>query len=293
MVYKNISELPQDILTKARNLSLRKKIIMCPPTFFKVIDVKNVHMEGHIGSVNETLAQTQWTQCKRAIQNLEVPVIELIPTPNLEDMVFTANPAMVGLNTKKEKIALLSNMKHPSRQQEVKAHEAWLSRNGYQVKKLSTPAIFEGHGDAIWQWNKAILWGGYGHRTEESVYEEISNLFEVPVLALKLVSEHFYHLDTCFCPISANTVMIYEGAFEPEGLEMIRRMFKNIISVPEKDARNFACNALCIDKKVILHKGSIDTCKQLKNLGFETAEVDTSEFMKSGGSICCMKLEVF
>jgi N-dimethylarginine dimethylaminohydrolase len=43
----------------------------------------------------------------------------------------------------------------------------------------------------------------------------------------------------------------------------------------------------------VLQKGSASACADLRRLGFKPVEVDTSEFMKSGGSVFCMKQVVY
>jgi N-dimethylarginine dimethylaminohydrolase len=114
-----------------------------------------------------------------------------------------------------------------------------------------------------------------------------------PVVQLKLADPRFYHLDTCFFAINEWTVAIYEGAFDERGLALIRHFFKNVISVSEKEALNFALNAVAIKDDIILQKGSPEFVAALKKYGFNAIEVDTSEFMKSGGSVFCMKMMVY
>jgi N-dimethylarginine dimethylaminohydrolase len=72
-----------------------------------------------------------------------------------------------------------------------------------------------------------------------------------------------------------------------------RAAFSNLIEVGAKDAANFACNAHCPDgKHVILQQGSAETVAELKRRNFRPIEVDTGEFIKSGGSVFCLKLEL-
>jgi N-dimethylarginine dimethylaminohydrolase len=111
---------------------------------------------------------------------------------------------------------------------------------------------------------------------------------------LKLATKTFYHLDTAFAALDEETVMIYPAAFEKEGLELIHHFFANVIELTENDANNFAGNAVALrGKKVILQKGSTDACRQLRQAGFEPIELDSSEFMKSGGSFFCIKMLVY
>jgi len=67
---------------------------------------------------------------------------------------------------------------------------------------------------------------------------------------------------------------------------------ENIIWVSETDARNFACNAISIDKSVIMHKASAGLKSALVQHGFEVIEADVSEFIKAGGACKCLTLEI-
>ena len=78
-------------------------------------------------------------------------------------------------------------------------------------------------------------------------------------------------------------------------LRLIESLFSRIIDVGEKDAMQMmACNATAFNgRHVVLQEGAEDTNRQLRDLGFEVIEVETSEFLKSGGSVYCMKMEIF
>ncbi|MDX1439381.1 MAG: arginine deiminase-related protein, partial [Rubricoccaceae bacterium] len=137
-----------------------------------------------------------------------------------------------------------------------------------------------------------LLWGGYGYRTDAEVYASLAEELGIPVLKLHLADPDFYHLDTCLCPLDENTALIYPGAFDQEGLELIRSHFDIVLEAPEEEARNlFACNAHCPDgKHVLIQKGCDKANRQLHDAGFDVIELDTSEYLKSGGSVFCMKL---
>jgi N-dimethylarginine dimethylaminohydrolase len=113
------------------------------------------------------------------------------------------------------------------------------------------------------------------------------------VLLLELVNEKCYHLDTSLCILDNDSALVYPHAFSSDGIGMIRALFKNIVEVADEDADNFAGNAVVLGKHVILQRGSNKTCDRLRAAGFTPIEVDTGEFMKSGGSVFCMKMMVY
>jgi N-dimethylarginine dimethylaminohydrolase len=269
---------------------------MCAPTYFEVKDVKNAFMEGNLGKVNFQLAQQQWQELKVAFEKLGKMVCIIEPVVGLEDMVFTANQVLPGLDNESKPYVLLSHMRHESRKKEVPFFRHWFESKGYKILELeSKNLLFEGQGDGIWHPGKKMLWGGYGHRTSLDAYYEIAKILDIQIIALELPTNNFYHLDTCFCPLDSQTVLIYSEAFTSEGLNLIRHFFPRVIEVTNEDAcKSFACNAHVIDYKyVVIQKGATQTIKQLQSLGFEIIECETSEFIKSGGSIFCMKMMIY
>lgn len=268
-------------------------ILMCAPTHFQIIDCKNPFMQGQANLCDVELAKRQWQELKKTFEKLGRVVHELPAQAGLEDMVFSANQVLPGTTVDGTHFVVVSNMVHESRQREVPHYEQWFSRHGYRILRLSDRVRFEGQGDAIWHPSKQILWGGYGHRSQRAAYEEIALQLDVPVLLLELVNDKFYHLDTAFCAIDSQSVLIYPKAFSAQGLELIHRMFATVIEICDADADNFAGNALALGRNVVLQAGSAQTCRDLRASGFTPIEVDTSEFMKSGGSVFCLKMMVY
>ncbi|MEK7993888.1 MAG: hypothetical protein AAB403_08815, partial [Planctomycetota bacterium] len=119
-----------------------------------------------------------------------------------------------------------------------------------------------------------------------------SRIFKAPVILLKLVNEKFYHLDTCFCPLTSESVLIYPSAFDAESLELILKIFPVVLTASETEAsRSMACNAAVIDgKTAIVQRGTSAVARHMAGMGLRVVEVDTSEFIKLGGSVYCLKL---
>lgn len=272
-----------------------KRILMCEPRFFEIKDSKNPFMDGHLNSVDLAKAQKDWQQIRTTFEDLGYPVEVMTPVPGLEDMVFTANQVLQFIDGQGERVVVLAEMKHESRRREVLHFAEWFAQRGYVVRKLNVNGSgprFEGQGDAIWHPRKNLLWGGFGFRTEEQAYDKLVELVDVPILKLRLVDPTFYHLDTAFCALDERSAMVYAPAFAPESLALIKQLFEVVLEVSEVDATNFACNAVALGKKIVLQRGSAGVCKGLIKLGFEPVEVDTSEFMKSGGSVFCIKMQI-
>ena len=270
------------------------RVLLTTPDHFRVAYVINPHMAGNVGTVDRDRALAQWTALRDTYERLGVAVTTLDGEPGLPDMVFCANQTLPYLTPGGEKGVILSRMHAPERKAEVSAYEQFFEREGYVVHGLDPdlPGDFEGMGDALWHPGRYLLWGGYGYRTDRAVYDRLSATLGFPVVPLRLTDPDFYHLDTCLCPLDESTALVYSGAFDDDGLDALRGGFDRLIEAPEDEARSlFACNAHSPDgRHVIIQRGCTVTVQRLRDAGYEVVEVDTDEYLKSGGSVFCMKL---
>ncbi|MBI5243734.1 MAG: amidinotransferase [Elusimicrobia bacterium] len=294
-IYAQADELKGFSVKNCPSMPSPGGVLMCPPDHYDISEPRNPYMAESVGKVDKARARAQWEELCSIFERLGKPVRLIEPVPWLEDMVFVTNQTFVGLTSRMEKICLLSRMRHPARRGEVAYFEKWFKAENYRIVRLPDPALtFEGIGDCLWHPGKRLLWGGHGFRTDPEVFASIAQLFETPVVLLKLANERFSHLDTCFCPLSSEAVLIYPPAFAPESLEIILRMFPVVLAVGEREAiEKMACSAAVVDSTAIVQKGAANTILHMKALGLSVIEADVSEFIKSGGSIFCLKMMYF
>jgi N-dimethylarginine dimethylaminohydrolase len=294
MVYTTLEEIDFS-LEDCPPQPLARRVLFARPTHFTVDYVINPHMAEHVGKVDRERAMSQWKQLKDAYERLGVESEVVEGATGLPDMVFCANQTLPYLDPEYgEKGVVLSRMNAPQRRGEVQHFESFFSSKGHTILHLpdSISESFEGMGDAIWHPRRHLLWGGYGFRTGLNAYQAISELLDVRIIALKLDDPDFYHLDTAFSVLDERSVLICPEAFDEEGLRLIRHVFDQVIEAPEEEARRlFACNAHCPDgRHVIIQQGCQETVSRLGEAGFRAIEVETEEFLKSGGSVFCMKM---
>lgn len=274
------------------------RVVLTTPTHFDVEYVINPHMSENVGTVNRDVAFQQWKALRATYTALDVSPLVVNGQSGLPDMVFCANQTLPFYQPDADRRGVvLSRMHAEERKQEVPYYADFFAEQGYEVKKLpdELDVDFEGMGDAIWHPGRFLLWGGYGFRTSPKAYEAISELLDVRVLLLELVDPDYYHLDTCFCPLDSDHVLIAPAAFDDDGRSFIETGFETVIEAPDKEARHqFACNAHCPDgRHVLIQEGCEGTIDRLKNAGFVPIELDTSEYLKAGGSVFCMKQMVW
>ena len=271
-----------------------RALLMCRPDEFDVVDVKNPFMAGHLGGVDRDAARAQWEALRRAFVDAGIPVEVIDPVPGCEDMVFCANQTFPYVTPDGERVCVLGRMRHASRQREVPAFEAWFAARGYRIERIE--AGFEGGGDALpHPGGRPLVWCGVGPRTDAEAVPQLRALLGVEVVALPLRSERFYHLDTCLCVLDARRALVFRDALDEAGLARLEAEFDELIAVDEADAvERMACNALALpDGTVVLQRGAERTVAALAARGYRLVEVETGEFMKSGGSVYCLEQFVY
>ena len=264
------------------------RFLMCSPHHYEVDYVINPWMEGNIHRSSRDMAEQQWQGLYQLISaHANVELVK--PQPGWPDMVFTANAGLI-LGEQ----VVLSRFLHPERQGEEPFFKAWFESYGYTVHELPKDLPFEGAGDALLDREGRWLWAGYGFRTELDAHPLAAQWLDIEVLSLRLMDERFYHLDTCFCPLTDGYLLYYPPAFDAYSNRLIEMRLPTHKRIPigEADAVNFACNAVNIDRVVIMNKASAGLKQQLTELGFQVLETPLTEFLKAGGAAKCLTLRL-
>ncbi|BFU89418.1 MAG: hypothetical protein NTAFB01_06050 [Nitrospira sp.] len=261
------------------------RLLVCPPDFFGIEYEINPWMR-LTNRVDHGQAVRQWHELMGVLEkDLGVILERMTPIAGLPDLVFTANAGIVVGQT-----AVVSRFRYPERQREEAHFENWFRRHGYEVMTGETGLHFEGAGDLL---GFPEYWfGGYRQRSDIRVFPILSERFHREIIPLELVDSRFYHLDTCFCPLSGGELLYFPAAFDHYGRTAIAERVpgKLRLTVPEDEAVKFACNAVCVGKHVVLPAGCPTTQAWLRTRGYETHPVQLDEFMKSGGSAKCLTL---
>jgi lysine-ketoglutarate reductase/saccharopine dehydrogenase-like protein (TIGR00300 family) len=262
---------------------------MCRPSHFAVEYVANPWMVGQIGRARREVAAQQWDQLHGIIGRLAtVRVIDGVE--HLPDMCFTANAGLVVGDT-----FVPTSFRVHQRRPEILLFAKWFDDAGFEIAELPTDSPFEGEGDMLFQTsckNGPILWAGYGVRSSLESHRLVSELVGVRVVSLRLVDQRFYHLDTCFTPLSQGRVMYYPEAFDEMSLREIRCRIReeDRLEVSKADAMHFACNALVIGETVVTNYASEPLKRRLSEWGHKVITCPVDEFMLAGGAVKCLSL---
>ena len=265
-------------------MSTPAHILMCPPDYYGIEYEINPWMS-RSRQADRELAERQWRGLHETLVGLGAKVSLLTPAAGLPDLVFTANAALIH-----GRRAILSHFRHPQRQGEEPLCAAWLAEHGFTVERLPAERYFEGAGDALYCGETLIA--GYRIRSDVISQQLVGQKTGSRVIPLELIDEHYYHLDTCFCPLAAGAAIWFPGAFDDYGRKALPQFIGELIEVRGEEAHSFACNAVVVGQHVVTNVGCPQLHADLKSRGYEPIETPLGEFVKAGGSAKCLTLRL-
>jgi arginine dihydrolase len=260
-----------------------REYLMCPPEHFVVTYAINPWMEP-ANPTDAGLARRQWARLREVYLELGHRVRTIEPVAGLPDMVFAANGGTV-VGGK----VLGARFRHPQRAAEAAAYLAWFRDRGYAEVRVPEH-VHEGEGDILVA-GRTLL-AGYGFRTDQAVAAELTGLFGLRVVSLRLVDPRFYHLDTALCVLDRDTAMYYPAAFDDAGRAALAAQFTELIEAKDEDAEVLGLNAVSDGYHVVLAAQATALARQLSERGFAPVPVDMSELRKAGGGAKCCTLEL-
>ena len=273
-------------------------ILMTDPAHFDVSYAINPWMKPAAWLLNaeghRTSARLSWQALRSALLEGGAAIEAIAGEPGWPDMVFPANAAVV-LDGR----ALLARFRHPERQGEEllfqTAFEGLRDRGLLrEVALLPAGLVHEGAGDAIWDATRQLFWTGFGPRSEAAAAREIAHFFGRETVALELTTPRFYHLDTCFCPLSGGEVLVFPQAFTRKAMGHIRdRVAPDLlIEAAPDEAAAFCVNAVSLGRTVVMAEAPPRLSAVLAERGYLVREVDLAPFILSGGGAFCMTLRL-
>jgi N-dimethylarginine dimethylaminohydrolase len=276
----------------------RPLFLMTDPAGFEVCYQINPWMRPDAWRADPAACRTQAASgsaaVKRALIQAGARVESLEGVRGLPDLVFPANAAVV-LDGR----VLLARFRYPERRGEEAVFRSaflQLQRRGLvgEVVDLPDGMFHEGAGDAIWDAGRGWFWGGFGPRSTRNSLAALRDVFGQEVAPLELASDRFYHLDTCFCPLSGGEVLYYPPAFAEAALAAIRERVApdKRLEAGDAEAAGFCVNAVNIGRTVIMARAPESLRAKLAERGYDLVEVDLDPFILSGGAAYCMTLRL-
>jgi len=259
-------------------------ILMCAPDYYGIEYEINPWMSRGRQSDPEA-SRAQWEALRDLLASLGARIELIPPVSGLPDLVFTANAGLVWRET-----VFLSRFRPEARQGETAVNEAWFRAHGFQTELPPDRWNFEGAGDALFCGE--TLYAGYVIRSDAAAMQWLAGRMGCRVIPLQLVDSRYYHLDTCFCPLSSTEALYFPPAFDSYAQKALAAHVPELIAVEPSEAQRFCCNAVVLDRHVVLNTGCPRLEEELTRRGYVPHSTELGEFIKAGGSAKCLTLRL-
>lgn len=227
-------------------------------------------------AVNVDLAKEQHKLYCKALESRNLKLVR-IPTENsFPDCVFVEDPAIVFKGT-----AVICSMRPKSRIGEVNGVRKALSSIFSKVVDIHPPGTIEG-GDVLRVNNSLFV--GLTNRTNDDGVSQLRDALSnegceiVPVRVSNIL-----HFKSACSYIGDEFIVVNPGCFDLKVFSSLK-----LLKLPKKEA--YAANCLSVNGKVFVSKGYPATKRLIEKEGFETEELDVSEFKKCEGSLTCLSI---
>jgi len=234
-----------------------RELLLCPPDYYGIEYEINPWMSVARGA-EAAVAQQQWKQLHTTLSELHCEV------------------------------HLIRPQRHKERAGEQPFFSNWMEERGYEVHWLPDNLYFEGEGDALFGGD--ALFCGYKFRSDIQSHRALADMLGCLAISVELVDPRFYHLDTCFCPLPDGGAFWFPSAFDEYGQRAIREHVTDLIDVLPEEAMHFSCNAVVIERDIVLPEGAPQLVTQLQDRGYRCHELPMSEFIKAGGACKCLTM---
>ncbi len=205
---------------------------------------------------------------------LEVTVLEM--DERFPDAVFVEDTALL---TKTG--AIITNPGAASRQGEETEVKKVLTTFYQRIECIETPGTAEG-GDVMMVGDHFYI--GLSERTNEAGAAQMIRVLEqYDYTGSTLPLKHFLHLKTGLAYLERNNLLI---AGEFIGNPIFEPFNKIIVA----GAENYAANCIWVNEYVLVPAGFPKTKTTIEQTGYQTIEVDISEFRKLDGGLSCLSL---
>lgn len=261
---------------------MTRRVLMCEPLHYRIDYEINPWMR-RSNRVDGARALEQWRRLRERIAGLGVGIELIDQAPGTPDMTFTANAGVV-IGER----FMPSNFRYAERRPEEDHFIRWFRRAGYTVETIHLPHYWEGEGDVLPAGER--VFAGYRYRTEFRALDHLDQALGRELVRLELADARFYHLDTCFAPLGHGSALYVPAAFTAEGRAQLAAHFGDLVAVVPGESLRFACNALVVERQVVMNAGCPATARALRERGYEPVETPTDEFIKAGGSVKCLAL---
>jgi dimethylargininase len=228
---------------------------------------------GSDGPIDLALAREQHREYCLALRSAGLGLIEIEPDDRFPDCCFVEDTAiLVG-----EK-AIITRMGAESRRGEEVEVERCLALHR-EIHRIEEPGCIDG-GDVLVIDDNVFV--GIGERTDKEAVLQLRRILGssgyriIPVPLTGVL-----HLKSACTYVGNGHLLLLRGCFDDTVL-------REFAAVPVPHGEAYAANCLSVNGKVLVSKGYPATRIAIEGQGFETIEIEMSEFRKGQGSLTCL-----
>ncbi len=268
------------------HLNSRQQVyLMCPPDHYGISYEINPWMD-RMNQPDLDLAREQWYNLVSDIQEAGAVVEIVPPVPSLPDKVFMADTGLIDQNR-----FIMSRFRYPLRQLETGYAADWFRSRNYEVLEFPLGAEESLESSDVAPFRGCLV-AGYGFRTTLSAHEALARLVQKQVLSIKFVDPRFYHLDISFCPLDDRRAIVAPAAWSRHSCELVEKLVPEPLVLELDEAMTFCANAIVVGKTVIMPSCPLRIGRILERWGFMICVSPVSEFIKAGGAVHCLALDL-
>ncbi|MFX1560674.1 MAG: dimethylarginine dimethylaminohydrolase family protein [Promethearchaeota archaeon] len=214
----------------------------------------------------------QHKKYRHTLEELRVDLIELPPDNDHPDACFVEDTVVVHGDR-----AMITRMAKESRRGESDKVEEILSEFKH-IKSVSAPGTLEG-GDVVHLPDSLLC--GITKRTNKEGASQMEQWLETPVLCIK--DPKIMHLKSHVTYLARNYMLVNPRYVDNTVLEPF-----NKIVLPKEESHS--ANSLTIDGVVIMSARHNKSSQLVRDAGFDTIQLDMSEFEKCDGALTCLSI---
>jgi dimethylargininase len=211
-----------------------------------------------------------------ALKSCGVEVTVLPSNNEFPDSTFVEDTAVLTPN-----FAIISNPGAPSRNGEIVEMESVITSHYENMYYIKSPGTLDG-GDVLQIDNHFYI--GLSARTNLQGAEQLKQIVELEKYKATIVQlKYFFHLKSGISYLGNQTIVV-AGEFNdhPDF-----NSYNKIIVPPEEE---YAANCIRVNDYVIIPAGFPITKQKINEAGYQTIELDMSEFRKLDGGLSCLSL---
>ena len=220
--------------------------------------------------INLSIALIQHQGYVQALKRAGAKILSLSPEDTLPDSTFVEDTAFIFGET-----AFLCSQKEETRRKEVGS----VAKVLMEYRKIVTLEPYLDGGDILNTPESIFI--GLSKRTDERAIKNLSEKIDKNIVPVPV--KKGLHLKSAVSYLGNNTLLI-----NPERIGADE--FRNFqwIEVEEKDS--YVANCLVLRNQVIMPSGFSTIREKIRQNGFETVELEMSEFEKADGGVTCLSI---